>query len=192
MEKDIVMQGVVGTLFVLSILYPPANAIYTELTFVHESTIEDALYAVEKVNELRARYGKPPLRFDEDLYIIAKMRVDDMDKRDYFGHYYYNWTTYRGEGIEIYKPKYKAIWGKKFKTVGENIMLIAGSATGETNKEIVNELLQGWEESRGHRKNMLYEEYTAVAVYFREVKIDYFGKADMPCVIGVMVLGVDK
>jgi uncharacterized protein YkwD len=91
---------------------------------------------VHLTNLRRAVKGCKPLKFSKRLTTAAQRHATDMSKQDYFSHTSLNGTTW-DQRIE------RAGWKKP---AGENIAYGFASAT---------EVLQGWWESPGHKRNLL-------------------------------------
>jgi uncharacterized protein YkwD len=105
---------------------------------------------VTLTNELRADNGLDPLEVDAALSAAAEAHSLDMAEADFFSH-----TGSDGEGVGDRATAAGYDWVR----VGENIA--AGYATPE-------EVVQGWADSPGHRRNMLSENYTEIGVGFVE------------------------
>ncbi len=92
---------------------------------------------VELTNVERAKSGLSPLKMDNDLSKVAKLKSQDIQSKGYFDH---TSPTY-GSPFEMMKQ-----FGISYRSAGENI------AKGQrTPEEVVN----AWMNSEGHRKNIL-------------------------------------
>ncbi|MEN6616630.1 MAG: CAP domain-containing protein [Syntrophorhabdus sp.] len=118
-------------------------------------------------NKIRKENNAPLLKENPMLNETAEIRVEDMFKKQYFGH-----MTPAGEDpADIAKEN-----GYFFRKIGENL------AEGQfpTNQEVIN----GWMQSPGHRKNLLSKDYTEMGI---AVKRGEFKGADS--IIAVQILG---
>jgi hypothetical protein len=101
---------------------------------------------LQLTNEFRAQNGVPALKLNQELNAAAYGHSADMANQDYFDH----------TGKDGSKPwdRAKAV-GYEARTMGENIA--AGYVTPE-------DVVIGWENSPGHRANMLNANYTELGV----------------------------
>jgi len=135
-------------------------------SLVHEltkenSTIEDSKKAIEKINEMREKYGRKPIKFDERAYRLALARAKDMVENEYFDHV----NPKTKECAVSIRFKYGF---KPNEYVAENIF---GEFEGYSFEEfsyyytgIEEKAIQSWMDSRGHRYNLLYPNHYAGAV----------------------------
>lgn len=103
---------------------------------------------LEPINEARRRAGVPPLEPDRRLTEAAQARADDMAARQYYGHE-------TPEGVDFGANVDRA--GYSYSAVAENI------ARGQ---ESVDEVVDGWLASPGHRANLLNSAFTDVGFGF--------------------------
>jgi uncharacterized protein YkwD len=89
------------------------------------------------VNEERKKVGKPPLKADPEMTVVARAHSKDMFARGYFSHY----TPEKKDPFDRMKAS-----GVKFLTAGENL------AFGKT----LTICHQGLMNSPGHRANILH------------------------------------
>lgn len=101
---------------------------------------------VELVNEQRTANGLKPLTVNTTVTKTATLKSEDMAKLNYFDH---TSPTY-GSPFDMMKQ-----YGISYRTAGENI------AKGQTSPE---QVMQGWMNSEGHRKNILNSAYTQIGV----------------------------
>jgi len=102
------------------------------------------------VNQERSKIGLKPLQMDWELARVARMKSEDMAKKNYFSH---TSPTY-GSPFDMMKQ-----FGISFRTAGENI------ASGQTTPK---EVMESWMNSQGHRANILKPDYTHLGVgYYR-------------------------
>ncbi|OYD08313.1 CAP domain-containing protein [Paludifilum halophilum] len=101
---------------------------------------------VELVNQERSKRGLKPLKADAELSAVARDKSQDMAENHYFSH---QSPTY-GSPFDMMKD-----YGIQYRTAGENI------AAGQTSAE---QVVQGWMNSDGHRKNILNPEFTTIGV----------------------------
>lgn len=105
---------------------------------------------VELTNNERTAQGLSPLKVDTELSKVAREKSRDMAANDYFAH---NSPTY-GSPFDMMKQ-----FGISYQTAGENI------AKGQrTPEEVVN----GWMNSEGHRKNIMNPDFTHIGVGYVE------------------------
>lgn len=101
---------------------------------------------VELVNQQRASYGLSALSVNTQLTNTATLKSEDMAKLNYFDH---TSPTY-GTPFEMMKQ-----FGISYRTAGENI------AMGQSSPE---QVMNGWMNSEGHRKNILNASFTQIGV----------------------------
>lgn len=101
---------------------------------------------VELVNAERAKQGLKPLTMNAQVNKTATLKSQDMAKLGYFDH---NSPTY-GSPFDMMKK-----YGISYRTAGENI------AMGQTTPE---QVMKGWMNSPGHRKNILNASFTQIGV----------------------------
>ncbi len=92
------------------------------------------------LNDFRASQGVGPLRQSSVLTLAAQRHAEDMRARDYFSHR----SPGGPHGSSLIRRAQAA--GCRVSYVSENI------GKGQDNEQ---EILQGWAESPGHRRNML-------------------------------------
>jgi uncharacterized YkwD family protein len=100
----------------------------------------------ELVNQERQKQGLKPLQLDTKLSDVAREKSKDMMNKNYFSH---TSPTY-GSPFDMMKQ-----FGIEYRTAGENI------AKGQQTPE---EVMNGWMNSDGHRKNILNPNFTHIGV----------------------------
>lgn len=98
------------------------------------------------VNAVRKRAGLRLLKADPELERAAQAHAEDMLRRGYFGHKSPSGTTVRERSRSA---------GYDWRTIGENI------AEGQLS---VDEVMDTWMRSPGHRKNILNPAFTELGV----------------------------
>jgi uncharacterized protein YkwD len=125
---------------IITINTPSANAGAPTAVPLDRDAFEQEI--VRLVNEERAKAGLAPLEVDPGLMRLARERSEDMVARGYFSHY----DPVTGADISG--------------DAGENISKQGTRWSGPRIQEIVN----GWMESDGHRKNILNSGATRTGV----------------------------
>ncbi len=105
---------------------------------------------VELVNQERQKQGLSALQLDTKLSDVAREKSKDMMNKNYFSH---TSPTY-GSPFDMMKQ-----FGIDYRTAGENI------AKGQQTPE---EVMNGWMNSDGHRKNILSPNFTHIGVGYVE------------------------
>ncbi|MGP4060696.1 CAP domain-containing protein [Halobacillus sp. H74] len=133
----------------------PAPQESTEEAQPEENTQEEAAASevsefekqvVELTNQEREKQGLAPLELDTELSGVAKDKSLDMQQNNYFSH---NSPTH-GSPFDMMKA-----YGIDYRTAGENI------AMGQTSPE---QVVEGWMNSEGHRKNIMNPNFTHIGV----------------------------
>ncbi|MBC8119691.1 MAG: CAP domain-containing protein [Burkholderiaceae bacterium] len=131
-----------------------------------------AVRIIELTNALRRTHHLPDVKADPQLANAARYFADFMARTDKFAH------TADGNQPAVRARKF----GYDFCVVAENIAYEFSTA-GFNAAELARNLVQGWENSAGHRKNMLdpYVTQTAVALSFsartsRYYAVQMFGR----------------
>ncbi|MFG6118833.1 MULTISPECIES: CAP domain-containing protein [Thalassobacillus] len=105
---------------------------------------------VELTNQERQKQGLEPLKADAELSKVARDKSKDMATNGYFSH---NSPTH-GSPFDMMKA-----YGIDYRTAGENI------AKGQRSPE---EVVNGWMNSEGHRKNIMNPNFTHIGVGYVE------------------------
>ncbi|MBZ4653238.1 MAG: hypothetical protein JG781_576 [Peptococcaceae bacterium] len=120
-----------------------------ENTGAQVNATAEEIKMLELINKERAAAGVPPLKMDNELVRIARLKSQDMIDKNYFDH---NSPTY-GDPFTMMKN-----FGVKYGYAGENL---AGNQTVDNaHVSLMN--------SPGHRKNILNPNYTHVGIGIRE------------------------
>ena len=111
---------------------------------------------VNLVNKERANVGLPELKEDKRLDAVAQGHSEDMAENNFFDH-----TNLQG------KSPFDRLRDNniRFMAAGENI------AWGHTSPE---EVVEGWMESKGHRENILSENFGKIGVGIAESSYNTF------------------
>lgn len=102
--------------------------------------------ALDWVNRFRRRNGRRALRWSPVLAAVAQGHADDMARAGFFSH---SGSDGSDIGVRVKRAGYR--WC----AVAENI------ARGHRS---LDEVLEGWRASRGHRRNMLNRHVTELGV----------------------------
>ncbi|WP_257348743.1 SafA/ExsA family spore coat assembly protein [Pseudalkalibacillus decolorationis] len=125
-----------------NLIYPGKRITIPELNGV--KSLEEQV--VDLVNKERAKHGLQPLKANWELSRVARFKSKDMIEKNYFSH---TSPTY-GSPFQMMKD-----FGISYRAAGENIA--AGQSTAQ-------EVMNGWMNSDGHRKNILSSRYTEIGV----------------------------
>ena len=126
---------------------------YVDLTGKTESTntstflkgTEDEEYVLKLINNYREKNGVPKLSMGNKLLKLARLKADDMVKKNYFSH---SSPTY-GSPFDMMKN-----YGLSYKVAGENI---AGNPSLEG-------AVNSWINSSTHRENLLSKSYNYAGI----------------------------
>ena len=123
------------------------------------SFLEKLIY--EKVNEERIRYNLPRLEWTSDVADVARKHSEDMGIKGYFAH--------ENQEKEMVSERLERN-GIVFTVSAENLFKC------ENYPDVVEEAVEGWMESPGHRENILNTEVTetGVGIYKVEGKNGYY------------------
>lgn len=147
-------------------------------------TKQESKIAFEYVNQLRSQYNRRLLEWDDRAYELAVSRSKDMYVRDYFDHV-------TPEGTCAKDLKYEFGFNSE-DVLAENL----GGVTHYSNGvpvlgASVNDSVDGWMNSRGHRYNLLYGDHIAGAIgcyeyicAFYGINHDPYGLGAGPCSTG--------
>ncbi len=117
----------------------------------------------ELVNEEREARGKDALEIEADFTEAAMVRAEEISEQ-------YSHLRPNGGSFD------SAIQGHRYYRYGENIVKLEGlNVVGDaaTIDFLAKQFVNAWLESPGHKKNMLYDDWTAtgVGVYYNETGI---------------------
>ena len=136
---------------------------------VNTSDVELAIY--RETNSQRAANGLRPLKFDEELSVVAREHSQDMAKNNFFSH-----TNLQGEDPSARATRHgyyteKALGGGVFSIgIAENIgKMPTGSVEGvgyvsSDANSIAKAQVDSWMGSPGHRANILNPQYDTIGV----------------------------
>jgi len=193
--KKILYAILLILIFILAINYYENISQYIENTKQDTSTwiksfeqdperYDECKETFEYINELRLSYNKDKISWSEELYELAVFRSKDMYEKNYFDH-----VTPEGLCVKDYKKEFSI----------EQSAIIAENCGGMTHYEsgypikstTVNEAVDGWMTSRGHRYNLMYSEHTegAIGCYmsncvFLGLHYNPYGLGSGPCTTG--------
>ncbi len=102
---------------------------------------------IQWTNRQREIFGFPPLEVNPKLQETARRKLEDMFRYQYFTH-----ESPSGKGVGDLMDEA----GYEFILAGENLAL------GDFKDD--QDLVQGWMESEGHRKNILNDKYQEIGV----------------------------
>lgn len=116
-----------------------------------DSGLVESIERTDYLNKIRAKYDRKPVKWDQKLYELAIYRSKDMYERKYFDH-----VTPDGKCVKDFKKDF----GLSSYTIAENAGASAYSLDKNNmeyaNYANVNDQIDGWLTSRGHRYNLLY------------------------------------
>lgn len=145
---------------------------------------EQCQEAFEYLNQLREKYGRNKLSWDDRAYNLAVARSKDMIERNYFDH-----VTPEGTCAGNFKSAFGFV---DYENIPENIGGMTHYDNGNpVENTSVREAVNGWMESRGHRYNLLYQshQFGAIGCYksicaFYGVNPENRGFGSGPCTTG--------
>ena len=142
---------------------------------------DETLETFAKLNKIRAQEGKKTILWDERAYNLSVARSKDMYDKEYFDH-----VTPEGKCADDFK---KGFGFKSNEYVAENIGASMWESGSYTQTIDVDNQLNNWLGSRGHRYNLLYSTHKSGAIgcyygvcVFLGVNNDGFGAK--PCNTG--------
>ena len=149
--KVLVIIVVIATVYYLSPLIWYDESPLPKVVLVEQSETNLTTSGIVWISNLeRGSYGLDPLIKNEKLSLAAEMKVDDMFKNQYFAHV----SPSGDEASDLVE-----LTGHSFIVVGENL------ATGDFKDD--KDLVSGWMNSPGHRKNILHPGYLEIGVAVR-------------------------
>lgn len=136
---------------------------------INPSELEKNIHLL--VNEERSKFGVPPLQYDDKLAKIARLHSKDMATNNYFSH-----TNLVGDGptdraIKWGYSVHKELGGGRYSEgIGENIfqgwrqhgtvIYYIPINFWKSQTRIAEDVVSGWMDSYGHRKNILHTSYS--------------------------------
>lgn len=139
---------------------PIDRCTYVNVEYDYNSTLENSKTALDYINSIRESYGKNPIKFDPRAYVLAVIRAKEMRDNNYINHV----NPYNGICVNNLKRGYGFGFSEY---LGENIYgNIDYLDSGCTKVEVkpMQNVIDAWMESRGHRYNLLYEGHVSGAV----------------------------
>jgi len=107
----------------------------------------------EMTNQERARFGLPPLKPEVGLDSLARYHSSNMLKQKFFSH-----TDLFGDEVSgRAKKRYPELL---YSSIGENI----AHTSGLDDHLIAANIMDGWMKSKGHRENILSNQFTHLGV----------------------------
>lgn len=140
---------------------------------IANSNTMTAANVIDATNKERIKAGLMPLSVNSKLSASAKMKTDDMIKKQYFEHVSPSGVTVSDLGVAV---------GYDYVVMGENLAL--GNFTGAA------DLMKAWMNSPGHRANVMNESYMEIGIYVAEGQyqgrkvwfaVQHFGTARGAC-----------
>ncbi len=166
--KSILFRIVLILIIINTILLPIATVqVYAhadKFQTLAEIKLENEHYILlDKINDERAMYNLPPLKFRDDLNLIARQKAEDLVENNYFAH-----TSEKyGKIFDMLKAN-----EIDYKIAGENL-------AGASKSDIA---VDGWMNSPSHRDNILEEKYEYTGLCIIESKT--FGKVFVQIFLG--------
>jgi uncharacterized protein YkwD len=114
------------------------------------NTLEVERVAFERLNQLRAEQGAPPLAWNAEVASVARIHSQNMAEFQFFSH--------RGLDNRLVSDRADANHLGKWRSIGENIAYNRGYA------DPVEKAVQQWLGSPGHRQNLLSSHWKESAV----------------------------
>lgn len=159
-------------------------SIIQQILYTPPERKEDCQDAFNYVNELREKYGKKQIAWNENAYKLAVDRAKDMFKRGYFDH-----VTPEGTCVKDMKKEYGF---KSSEIIAENLGGMTYYSDGNpVSYTDCKEPVDSWIDSRGHRYNLLYSDHKSGAIgcykficVFLGVHNDPYGLGVGPCTTG--------
>ena len=133
---------------------------YIQIEYNYLSTKEDSKSAIQYINQIRQKNGKNPISFDERVFELAVARAKDMREYNYLDHT--NPTT--GTCPDNLKRDFGFRNNEYLSENANGNPEYSEDRCTEIEYRSMNEVIDSWMESRGHRYNLLYNEHTAGAV----------------------------
>ncbi len=125
-----------------------------ESTLPQQSSEEDAIKSIQYINQIRSYDGKNPITHDSRVYQLAMTRAKDMYDYDYIDHT----NPFTGSCPDNIKSNFRL---RSNEYVAENAHLTTVNLNPTFYNPNLNEVVDGWMDSTGHRMNLL--SYTHVS-----------------------------
>lgn len=128
-----------------------------ELSKPQQTSEEQAQSAIEYINKLRVQNGKNPISHDSRVFQIALARAKDM--------YDYNYLDHTNPQTGTCPYNIKSNYGLNAnENVAENAHLSTINGMPSLYNPSLNEVIDGWMQSTGHRMNLLSYDHIAGSV----------------------------
>jgi len=133
------------------------NTEIQDLSKPQQSTETQAVSTIEYVNKLREQNGKNPISHDSRVFQLALARTKDM--------YDYNYLDHTNPQTGTCPYNMKSNFGlQSNENVAENAYLSTINGKPSLYNPSLNEVVDGWMESTGHRMNLLSYEHIGGSV----------------------------
>lgn len=129
--------------------------VFVSVCYANEEQDITSEAVIRQTNQERAERNIPALQANRILNTAARVRLDDMLAKGYFGH-----TSPSGEGV----PEIAETLHYDYRQIGEN--LARGNFKG------VEDLMGFWLKSTQHRKNLLSRDYKDIGVAVARERVD--------------------
>ena len=126
--------------------------------------------AVQEINTIRKKYGKPPINYSSKAYALAMARAKDMNQYGYYDH--------MNPETKTCADTMKFSYGFKdddYLAENLNTYVATGGDSSSISVQTMSDSIEGWMESRGHRFNLLYKMHLAGAVACDKNKCVFLG-----------------
>ncbi|MGB2842231.1 MAG: CAP domain-containing protein [Halobacteriota archaeon] len=138
---------------------------------------EECKEAFNYLNEIRKNNGRRQLKWDDRAYKLAVARCKDMSERNYFDHVTPEGTCAKDMKLEYGFNSHEIL----AENCGGMTHYIGGDPIPETN---VNECVEGWMSSRGHRYNLLCTDHVSGAIGCYKAICIFYGVHNNPYGLG--------
>jgi uncharacterized protein YkwD len=152
MKKLIITGMAICTMiFSNTAVFATETAVAVETETTEYTLYEDELGAIELVNEERIKAGLPPVTLNIELSKVARIKAEEMVALDYFSH---KSPVYGNSKAMIDS------FGVENKVTGECLAYQGGTSPKGA--------IYNWMHSEGHRKTILYTDFTEVGIGLAE------------------------
>ncbi|HOZ35949.1 MAG TPA: CAP domain-containing protein [archaeon] len=125
---------------------------------------DDSKVAFDYINELRKENGVNEISWDDKIYDLAKYKVDDMSKRNYFDH-----VDPDGKCVGSYAKNYGLSYSSD--SFAENLFGYSSPYFFDQKESV-----DSWMDSRGHRYNLLYSGHKRGAIACNSQYCSFIGQ----------------
>lgn len=137
--------------------------------YLYENSEKASIATIAEINHVRAKYGRPPIAFDERVFQLATIRVKDMTQYNYYDHV----NPKTGTCADSMRSQ---VGLKPNEYVAENAMNFGQSLPmGNVQAQPLTDSIDPWMHSRGHRYNLLFKNHVAGAVACYNDKCVFLG-----------------